>query len=743
MTDTKGLGKYYKFIVYLVVVVLIDVAGLTFFLRADLTSGGVYSLSEASRTAVATLSEPLTINVFFTKNLPAPHNNTERYLHDLLEEYAVHSNKYFNYRFYDVSAEEGDIGEKAKRNQEMARNYGIYPVQIQNIEQDEVKFQNAYMGMVMIHGDVIDKLPAITSTEGLEYTITSKIEKLNNKISALVRLEEPVEVKLFFSSSLRDVAPQLRMDGLMEAPSRIESIVEELNDKYYGKIAFSRLDPSTDPSLNEQISRYNILTLRWQSMKDNAGNEVVPAGTASAGIVVEWGGKSETLPLIRMINMPLFGTQYQLADLGGMPEKLGEMVDDVIDINKKIGYLSDHGTPSLARMPQLPNMPQQENALGNFNRMLLETYSISNVQLADGEIPEGIDCLIIVGPREQLSDYALFQIDQFLMKGKSLAIFLDSYEEIMPPQDQMYNQGNRGPVYRPINSGLEKLLTHYGVEVKKSYILDKNCFEQRLPQMYGGGKRAIYYAPIIKNEKINRDLPFMSNIKALITLKSSPVELKSDAIDSRGLEGETVFSSSDESWEMSGRIDLNPWSMQPPTGPGEMKSYPLAVLIEGEFPSYFAGREIPEKPAEEKEEGTAEGGEEGSAEEETPASREESGMDEFTGEGAIIERGKPGRLFVIGTAEILRDNVIDENGKSTSSTFVMNLLDHLNGRVAYAEMRSKMQQFNPLRETTAGVKTFVKSFNIAGLPVIVVLFGIVVWLRRSARKRSIEMMFKE
>ncbi|HUV36526.1 MAG TPA: Gldg family protein [Patescibacteria group bacterium] len=741
MTGTKGFGKYYKFIVYLVIIILVNVVGLSLFKRADLTSEGVYSLSEASKAAVKTLSEPLTINVFFTKNLPAPHNNTERYLHDLLEEYSVNSNKYFNYRFFDVSAEEGDIGEEAKRNQEMARNYGIYPVQIQNIEQDEVKFQNAYMGMVMIHGDVIDKLPAITSTEGLEYTITSKIEKLNNKISALVRLEEPVQVKLFFSSSLEDVAPQLRMDGLMQIPSRIESIVDGLSDKYYGKIAYTRLDPTTDQSLNERISRYNILTLRWQSMKDNAGNEVVPAGTASAGIVVEWGGKFESLPLIRVINMPLFGTQYQLADLDGMEEQLGEMVDDVIDINKKIGYLSDHGTPSIAQMPQLPNMPQQQEALGNFNGLLSETYSISNVQLKDGEIPEGIDCLIIAGPREPLSDYALFQIDQFLMKGKSLAIFLDPFEEIMPSQDQMYNQYNRGPMYQPINSGLEKLLNHYGVGVKKSYILDKNCFEQRLPQMYGGGKREIYYAPIIKNEKINRDLPFMNNIKALITLKSSPVELKSDVVESWGLDGATVFSSSDESWEMSGRIDLNPWSMQPPTDPGAMESYPLAVLLEGEFPSYFAGKEIPEKPVGEEPENAGEG-EESGAEKEV-AAREKPAMDEITDEGAIIERGRPGKLFVIGTAEILRDNVIDEEGKSTSSTFVMNLLDHLNGRTAYAAMRSKMQQYNPLRETTAGIKTFVKSLNIAGLPVIVVLFGVVVWMRRAARKRSIEMMFRE
>ena len=66
---------------------------------------------------VSTLSEPLTINVFFTRNLPPPHNQTERYLRDLLEEYAIRANKYFNYRFYDVSFE-GEAGERgAMENQ--------------------------------------------------------------------------------------------------------------------------------------------------------------------------------------------------------------------------------------------------------------------------------------------------------------------------------------------------------------------------------------------------------------------------------------------------------------------------------------------------------------------------------------------------------------------------------------------------------------------------------------------------
>jgi ABC-type uncharacterized transport system involved in gliding motility auxiliary subunit len=89
MAGIKLAGNHFKYFTYLLVVVLINLAGLTLFFRLDLTEDKIYSISPASQKVVSTLSDPLTINVFFTKNLPAPHNNTEQYLHDLLEEYAI------------------------------------------------------------------------------------------------------------------------------------------------------------------------------------------------------------------------------------------------------------------------------------------------------------------------------------------------------------------------------------------------------------------------------------------------------------------------------------------------------------------------------------------------------------------------------------------------------------------------------------------------------------------------------
>ncbi len=186
-------GKLFKFLLYLIAIVLINIVGLTLFKRWDLTQNRLYAISEVSQQVVRDLAEPLTINAFFTKDLPAPHNATERYLRDLLEEYALHANKNFNYRIHTIRADDGTLNNTDQNDIELAESYGIEPIQIQRIDADEIKFQRAYMGLVLIHGDMVEKIPAITTTDGLEYRITTAISKLNNKIGAFANLDEKGE----------------------------------------------------------------------------------------------------------------------------------------------------------------------------------------------------------------------------------------------------------------------------------------------------------------------------------------------------------------------------------------------------------------------------------------------------------------------------------------------------------------------------------------------------------------------
>ena len=748
MVDKKRSGRYLKFLIYLVVVVLVNVAGITLFFRVDLTESKIYSISKASQKVVGTLSEPLTIKVFFTKNLPAPYNNTERYLQDLMQEYAIYANKFFNYRFYNVSVEEGEIADRTQENQKLANNYGIHPIQIQAVEKDEVKFQRAYMGLVMIHGDLIETIPTITSGEGLEYKLTTTIQKMNNKISALLSLPDKIKIKLFLSSSLETVAPHMGVRELAGIPTEIQRVVKKLNQANYGKLEYEFLNPGPDQNLQALGDKYNIMTLSWPAL----GEGRVPAGKGAIGLVMEYADKSLTVPLLQVIRLPIIGTQYQLTEMQEMEEILNKNIEQLIDINEDIGYLADHGTLSLTPAPpSAPGRPQNQDSATNLRTLVSQNYTIKNIALKEETIPESLNSLIIARPTEKFTDYELFQIDQFLMQGKSLALIIDRFNEIMPRGQQGMSMGQQ-PVFIPLDTGLEKLLAHYGVRIQQSYVLDENCFRQEMPAQFGGGERKIYYAPMIKNRFINQDLNFMKNIRALVALKISPLELITEQIDKNGLSSHRLFASSEKSWQMRGRINLNPMFIKPPESTEDMQSYPLAYLIEGEFPSYFAGKPIPVKEVEDNE----------SSEQEESAQQEETSQQEKTSQqdqsqtsenkseidlskierkGQFLPKGRPGKIFVMAAADMLKNNVVDAGGRGANTILILNILDYLNGREDIAVMRGKVQQFNPLNDTQPVIKTFVKAFNIAGLPVLVILFGLGVWFRRHSRKKYIQMMF--
>jgi len=715
---------YIKFILYLAVIVLVNLAGLTLFFRADLTASRMYSLSDASKQAVSTLSEPLNIKVFFSKNLPAPHNNTERYLRDLLDEYAAQAGRLFNFTFYNVS-QEGDIGEKSDQNREIARDYGIQPVQIRVMENDEIKFKNAYMGLVILHGDLIEKIPAITSSNGLEYQLTTAIQKLNNKVSALLRQKEKIKVTMYLSSGLNAIAPLIGLPELPGLGQAVEKTVEDMNRKSLGIFEFNHVDLSLTGDLEKIAKRYDLMAMSWPAVQEQS----IPAGSGAAGLVVEYKDGFTTLPLISAMELPIIGTTYQMADPRALEEELFAVMEKMIGINKDIGYLSDHGSPTLGPDRMAMMQGRQGNGLNAFNQLLEARYNVKQIALKENTIPEGLNCLIIAKPTQPFSDYELFQIDQALMKGTSIAIFADAFKEEA-------RGGGMGmpPGFAPIDTGLEKLLYHYGIKIDQAYVMDKNAYKHMLPQSQGGGEQTIYFAPMLKEKSINTGPASMKNIKGLVAMQISPVNLIDEKLAKNKVKATRLLTSSDQSWLMKDNINLNPMFITPPSADGDYSAQDLAYILEGEFTSYFKGKSVPKKDTGEKDIPP-----EGEAPDKTETTAKT--LEGIKAENRVVESSAPVKIFILGCSQMLHDNMLDTEGRTTNATFILNVVDHLNGEDSIAQMRSKQQTLNPVGETSALAKVIIKTFNIAGLPVLVVLFGLLILFRRNLRKKKIAQMY--
>lgn len=212
---------------------------------------------------------------------------------------------------------------------------------------------------------------------------------------------------------------------------------------------------------------------------------------------------------------------------------------------------------------------------------------------------------------------------------------------------------------------------------------------------------------------------------------------------------------------MRDNINLNPMFMNPPSDASQMKSYALAYMLDGEFPSYFAGKSIPQKEVDKEADKSVDAKESDDStlndalnkpinapenkgeigESNTDDMRQkivEENKDEIAKievANSVITKGKPAKIFVMACSSMLQDNMLDPDGRTTNAAFILNVIDHLNDKDAIAQMRSKNQTLNPLEDTSPIARTFIKIFNIASTPVLVILFGFGFWARRSSRKR--------
>ncbi len=108
-----------------------------------------------------------------------------------------------------------------------------------------------------------------------------------------------------------------------------------------------------------------------------------------------------------------------------------DIMGKMIGINQDIGFLADHGAPTLGP-DRMAMMQGGSGGMQVFNDLLSSRYNIRQIALKEQTIPDSLNCLIIAKPTEPFSDYELFQIDQALMKGTNIVFFSDAFNEIMP-----------------------------------------------------------------------------------------------------------------------------------------------------------------------------------------------------------------------------------------------------------------------------------------------------------------------
>ena len=658
------------------------------YFRIDLTAPKSYSLSKGSEQVVKTLEEPLSVKVFFSDNLNAPYSSVYQYIKDILVEYKSAANDNFSYEFVDM---------KKTENEKAARDYGLNQIQIQELKNNEVGVKRVWMGIALLYADRIEVLDSLTSTDGLEYRITTTISNMVSTTSALAGLAGDVKLTLYATKKLAD----FKIIGFNQMEDEIRAAYGEINKKNKNRIRFESIEPpaSEIPSL---VEKYGIQSLNWND--PNLGQ-----GTGALGLVLEYGEKFSLLPV--KMSRDFFG-RNMITGLEDLNLQIEESLKSLVSKSQEIGYITGHGELEVSEQGQY-GQPSQSV----FAQLISDRYTLKEIKLAEEEIPQSLSSIIINGPKSSFTDEELYKIDQYVLKGGNLLLFLDPFEEV---QANPYSQ----PTYNPVNTGLEKNLEKWGISVGKKYVYDLNCFSQTDRQY---GKMNFYVAPMMQKNTLDQKSPITKNLGYVIFFQNAPLDVTA-AKENKDARVTVLAKSSKESWTVDSNISADPRFISVPSDKSTMASENLAVLVEGKFSSAFS-----EKPKSAEKEGEA-GKKTESADSAAISSSDH--LSKSVQNGKILVVGSSilggGRIAMFNNAQLL-----DAEGNQPVSMFVRNAVDYLNGEEDLCTMRTKGLSLNTLTVKNPAASNVAKYFNEIGLVVIVALCGLLVLLKIKAKKRAI------
>lgn len=256
----------------------------------------------------------------------------------------------------------------------------------------------------------------------------------------LQSIDEQVHLRLFFSDQATENIPMIRTYY-----RRVADFLEELERYGNGKLKVSVIDPVSFSEEEDQASQYGL-----QALPVGEGGENVFFGIAATNAL----DQIEVLPFLQPSREAFL--EYDLAQL-------------IHNLNhaekKRIGVMSD--LPLLSEAPD-PMVMQQAPSQGQIIfEQLKETYDIEKVATSATSF-DNIDLLMVVHPKS-LSDATLFAMDQYVMNGGRLLVFVDpmAQSENVPadPQNPMAQlQADR-------SSNLAKLLSKWGIGFDPSQIV--------------------------------------------------------------------------------------------------------------------------------------------------------------------------------------------------------------------------------------------------------------------------------
>ena len=388
---------------------------------------------------------------------------------------------------------------------------------------------------------------------------TDKLYTVSENTKSIIKnLSEPINIKLFFSNSLSKELSQIR-----DYEKRVRELLISYKKISNKNITVEIIDPRPFTDQEDLANVYGI-----QGLQLNEEGERFYFGAVFSNSVDD----TTVIPFFEL-------DREQFLEY---------------DLTKTIYNLANTTKPNIGLISGLPLVGRVNNSQGNAQyerpffiyQTLSEFFNVIDLSLEVSEIPQNVDQLLIVHPKN-LSDVTLYAIDQFVMTGKGVTIFTDPFSEFdnnlsKPESEKDFS-----------NSNLSRLFTSWGFDMKPGMVIGDIVNGRKVSLGPSNDQKIVTYVlwlAIQQNLLSNTDI-ITSNLDYIFLKSAGSIE---NLNTNSSLVIEPLIRTSKES------MLIERYKMQFRADPEQLlkdfesqdKSYIIGARIKGELDSAFTMEDI-------------------------------------------------------------------------------------------------------------------------------------------------------
>ncbi len=609
-------------------------------LRLDTTSGKQYSISDATKTYLQQLQEPLLLRGYFSEKTHPLLSPLVPQLRDLIREYEEAADGRVRVEFIDPT-QNPEIEDEANRK------YGIQAVPFQVADRYQAAIVSSYFNVLVQYGDQHETLG------------------FNDFIEVKARSESDIDVQLRNPEHDLTRAIKKVLKSYQAGGNLFDTI--EGNVTFNAYISDEKSLPNELQAFKSDIERVLEINraLAGDQLQINFLQPEANNGKVAQQIQTQYGFQPMTTNLFSNESFYFYLTLAKGEQIVQIP--LEDMTEDSFKRNfdAALKRFSSGFTKTVAmvRPATNPQLAQYGMAGAQFNQLesfLGAELNVISEDLSDGIVTGEADILLLLSPKD-LNETSVFAVDQFLMQGGTVIAATSPYSAQLTQRNMMLQDHN---------SGLDDWLKHHGISIDKSLVLDPQNAAFPVPVTRNVGAFSVQeirmldypYFVDVRGDGLNEDNLITGDVPQVTMAWASPIRIDEEKNAQRAVT--PLIHSSNSAWLSSSKnimptIEGGKLAQFSPSG--DTDRHLLGAITEGEFNSYFTGKPSPLLVKEQN----------GDPEENDNAT--ETSEQPFALDSVIEKSSSAARIIVFSSNDFLRDQVVGMLGSATGSQYLNSL----------------------------------------------------------------------